>query len=102
MRIVKTIELLWTFYKSFLFVSLFFTALGLQLTWKYGFSVFWNVLWLKLATLALTWFFTNEFKSKEYYYYHNLGLSKTLLWVTIILFDLAVFILLFITLSHFK
>ncbi len=101
-RFLKTIQLLWTFYKSFLFVSLLVTGFCLQLIWKYDFRIFGNTLWLKLATLALIWFFINEFRSKEYYYYQNLGISKTLLWSATILFDLAIFIFLVVTLSYFK
>jgi len=102
MTIVKKAGFLWTFYKSFLFVSLVVTAFCLQLVGRYGIGAFGDALWLKLATLGLTWFFINDFRSKEYYYYQNLGISKILLWTSTILFDLALFIVLVIILSHFK
>ena len=102
MQLLRTTKLIWTFYKSILFVSLTSTAFCLVLLWKYGFNKFGDVLWLKLATLALTWYFTNSFKEKEFYYYQNLGASKMLLWSATLIFDACLFILLTIQLSYIK
>src|SRR4051794_7103436 len=102
MRPLKTIRLLWTFYKSFLFVSLVMTAFLLSIFWKYGFPVFFGLFWLKLATLGLTYYFINSYKSKEYYYYQNLGVSKVLLWTATLTFDFVLFILLIVQTYKFK
>ena len=102
MQPLKTLRLLWTFYKSFLAVSLCITACGLGIFWKYGHSVFVGVLWLKMATLALTFYFINSYKNKEYYYYLNLGISKPLLWSIPILFDVALFIVLLVQINKFR
>ncbi|MEP6749020.1 MAG: hypothetical protein ABJB86_14910 [Bacteroidota bacterium] len=102
MKFLKTIRIIGTFYKSFLLASVLVTACCLGLFWQYGFSIFAVIFWLKAATLAVTFYFINKYKSKEYYYYQNLGLSKALLWGTIIAFDFSLFILLIIQLYKFK
>jgi hypothetical protein len=102
MRPLRTIKLLWTFYKSFLLVSLLVTAFCINVFWKYGFSIFFAIFWLKLATLALTFYWINSYKSKEYYYYNNLGVSKVLLWAVTLSFDFALFIFLIIQTHKFK
>ena len=94
MHLFKTIRLIWTFYKSFLFVSLLITTCCLCLFAKFGFKIFIGLFWLKIATMALTWFFINSYKSKEYYYFQNLGISKALLWTTTFIFDFTLFIFL--------
>lgn len=90
----KTIRLIWTFYKSFLFVSLLITTCCIYFFDKFGFKVFIGLFWFKIATMALTYYFINSYKSKEYYYFQNLGISKALLWTATLLFDFALFIFL--------
>ena len=96
MRTLRTIRLIWTFYKGFLFASLIITACCLYYFWLYGFSVFTAIFWLKTISLATTSFFMNAYKVREFYYYQNAGISKLLLWISVICFDMAVFILLII------
>jgi hypothetical protein len=102
MRPFKTIWLILTFYRSFFFVSLVIAACSLSIFWKYGFSVFFGLFWLKIATLGLTYYFINSYKSKEYYYFQNLGVSKVLLWALTLTFDFALFIFLIIQTYKFK
>ena len=102
MRLLRITKLIWTFYKSFLFASLFSTVVCLSLLWTYGFSKFGDVLGIKLASLALICFFTNSYKAKEFYYYQNLGISKTILWSATLVFDTCFFIFLTVQLSHLK
>jgi hypothetical protein len=83
-------------------VSLVITTCSLTIFWKYGFSVFFGVLWLKVATLGLTYYFINSYKKKEYYYYQNLGVSKVLLWTVTLSFDFALFLFLIIQTYKFK
>lgn len=96
MRVFRTIRLIWTFYKGFLFSSLLITACCLYYFRIYGFAVFAEVFWLKIVSLALTSYFINDYKDREFYYYQNAGISKLLLWFSVIFFDMAVFIILII------
>ena len=42
----------------------------------------------------MTYYFINIYKNKAYYYYLNLGISKALLWTTILIFDIVLFLFL--------
>jgi len=93
MKILKIISLVWTFYRSFIFASLLITASCIGLFWEYGLSIFAILFWFKVATLGVTYYFINSYKYREYYYFQNLGISKTLLWAATISFDLFLFVL---------
>jgi len=50
--------------------------------------------------MALIFFYIREYKSNEFYFYKNLGISKKALWTFSISFDLIIyFIVIIIALS---
>ncbi len=100
MRLFKTIQLIWTFYKSFLLLSAIITFFCVRAFWKYGFASFFGIFWCKIATLGLTYYLVSTYKKNEYYYYQNLGVSKTLLWTVSLSFDFALFLFLLILTNH--
>lgn len=102
MHLLKMVRLIWTFYRSFLLSCIIITVCCLSLFWKYGLSIFTSLFWFKAATLALTYYFINSYKSKEYYYYLNLGVSRHLLWIAALGFDFALFLFLIIQTYKFK
>ena len=102
MRILKTIRLIWTFYRSFFVLSLLLTTCNLILFWEYGLGIFVELFWLKVLTLAITFYFINSYKNKEYYFYQNLGLSKVLIWTTSLIFDFVLFIFLIILIYNLR
>jgi len=102
MRPLKTIRLIWTFYKSFILASMVITICCVSISWNYGFSVFVELFWFKIVSLGLVFYFINNYKRKEYYYYQNLGISKLLLWATTLIFDFTLFIFLIIQTYKFK
>ncbi len=101
MQLLKTIRLIFTFYRSFLFASLIITFCCVILFWEYGFGIFTAIFWLKGITLAITFYFIHTRKAKEYYYYQNLGISKVLLWTSTLIFDFALFIFLVTQIHNF-
>ena len=102
MRPLRTLRLIWTFYKSFYLISILLTICCLVFFREFGLGVFTTLIWFKIATLGLTFYFIHSYKDKEYYYYQNLGISKRLLWITTLSFDFALFILLIIENYQFK
>src|SRR5580658_3356365 len=94
MRIFKTIRLVWTFYKNFLLLSLLITLICVGLSWEYGYGIFSTLFWLQAGTLAITYYFIDSYKAKEYYYFQNLGVSRTVLWTSTLLFDFVLYLLL--------
>ena len=97
MKFRKTIRLLLTFYKNFFFFSFLMTLICMGLFQEYGMSIFSTLFWLKLSTLGMTVIFIRSYKSKEFYYYQNLGLSRTFLWVSTLGFDFILYLLLLTT-----
>jgi hypothetical protein len=72
-------------------VTLLITSIALVFFFQDGFRIFNGILWLKIATNALVWYFINSFKAKEFFYYQNLGVSKRLLWGSALSFDFNLF-----------
>lgn len=102
MRSLRTIRLIGTFYRSFLLFSFIITVSCLSLFWKNGTSIFVVLFWFKITTLGLTYYFINSYKSKEYYYYLNLGVSKATLWTAALCFDFALFLFLINQIYQFR
>lgn len=61
-----------------------------------------SIFWLKILTLGVTFLFVNQLKKKEYYYYRNLGIGKTLLWTATLLFDFVLFVVLLILTNQYS
>jgi hypothetical protein len=61
---------------------------------EYGFGIFTVLFWLKLATLTLVFYYIRSDKKREFYYYQNLGLSRSFLWTTTLLFDFCLYLFL--------
>ena len=64
------------------------------LFWEYGMSIYAVLFWFKLFTLGVVFVFIRSYKSKEFYYYLNLGLSRTVLWISTFCFDFSLFLFL--------
>ena len=101
-RLFKTIRLIWAFYMNFLWPSVILTAFCLRAFWVFGFDSFFGIFWCKVLTLGLTYYLINSNKKNEYYYFQNLGVTKTLLWAATISFDFILFLLLLILTYHLK
>jgi|SaaInlStandDraft_4_1057021.scaffolds.fasta_scaffold91655_1 hypothetical protein len=93
---MKTIRLILTFYKSFAFISLLITCTCLGLLYGFGAKGIYMIqalFWFKIITLALTVYFVNIYKKNQFYYYKNLGLSRLIIWIPIIVFDFLLFLI---------
>jgi hypothetical protein len=101
-RYLKTIQALYTFYKSYCFFSALITFLCVRAFWLHGFTSLSGIFWFKILTLGVTFFFVNQLKKKEYYYYQNLGIGKTLLWTATLAFDFVLFIILLILTNQYS
>lgn len=92
---MKTLRLILTFYKSFALLSLLLTSTCLFIIYKYGnngIHILQVLFWFKLGTLGLIFYYINNYKKKEFYYYKNLGISKQKLWIPILFFDFSLFL----------
>ena len=93
---LKTIRLLFTFYKGYWIPSIIITLFCIYFFKLNGESALGVLLWFKLLTLGLFVFFIENYKKKEFYYYQNLGISKSILWISTLVFDFALFVVLII------
>lgn len=93
---MRKIRSILDFYQSFAFTSVLITAVCVFFTCKFGIEAFAPLFWFKIAALGLIYYIVNTYKSDELYYFKNLGLTKRVLWVSALLIDLGLFILLLI------
>ena len=96
--ILRKLQLIFTFYKSFAPVSGLITLLCGSISYAHGINTFTTLFWFKVITLGLIFLYLYAYKKKELYYYRNLGLSAQYLWSVTLILDMVFFISL-ITLS---
>ena len=92
MQLLIVIRLLLTFYRNFLISTNLLTGCCVWILLENGLGSVIILFWFKVITLALIFTFVNSHKSKEFFYYQNLGLSRRLLWISTLAFDLLIFI----------
>lgn len=90
---MKTLRIILLFYKPFAFTSFFLTATCGVTIYYYGIIIFQVLFWFKLITLGMLYFYINSYKSNEFYYYKNLGLSRSRLWISVLVFDFCFFLI---------
>jgi hypothetical protein len=81
------------FYSGYLPASLLITICCDMLYARWSTGITGVLIIFKLATDLLVLWLVNEYQSRRYYYYHNLGLSKRSLWSITLTADFAVFLL---------
>ncbi|HVU58106.1 MAG TPA: hypothetical protein VHD83_23760 [Puia sp.] len=96
MKLSAILRLLLTFYKSFFLFALLVTLACALLFWEYGPSILKVIVWFKLLTQGLTWYFIRTYKRKEFYYYRNLGIRDSILWSVTLALDLSLYTVLLI------
>jgi lipopolysaccharide export system ATP-binding protein len=101
LRLLTTIRSLLTFYKSFFVPSFLITLICCFLFLEYGTPILLVLHWLKLSATAIIFFYIRAYKTKEFYYYRNLGLPTALLWLSTLALDLLLYLLLLIITHSF-
>ena len=92
----RIIKLYFRFYQSFCFSSI---LISLAYAWVFlynGIAMFAPLFWFKIITLALLYYLVNGYKSKEFYFYKNLGADKKALWIFAISLDLIIYFIVII------
>ena len=101
-NIYRTLRLIINFYTSFALVSWIITIVSVIIIYTNGIRVFIFLFWIKIISFGLIFYYINEYKKFEFYYYKNLGLSKRFLWITIFSFELILFITLLLLTMKIK
>jgi len=58
--------------------------------------------WLKIISLLIICQFIRTYKTNEFYYYRNLGVSTPALWLSTISFDLATYFAIIFLVNKFR
>lgn len=98
----RTLNLLYRFYLSFCLVSIIMTLVSMVLLFQLGLGAAVIILWFKIITMVIFAWYINSYKSKEFYYYRNLGLSKFKLFAWTLGFDFVVFVLLMVSVNFVR
>lgn len=97
---MRASRLLFTFYRSFALASLVITLTCLSIIYSWGIGAFNAMFWFKIITLGLIFYYIQTFEKDAFFYYKNLGLTKKILWIVTLTFDVLLFLLLiFLTLK---
>ena len=97
---MKMSKLYFTFYKSFCFTTITISLLCAAVFLRNGISAFSPLFWFKMITVAIVYYYIKEYKSKEFYFYKNLGVSKKGLWIFAVSLDLIIYLILIIVSVH--
>jgi hypothetical protein len=84
------------FYQSFCFTSILISLLCGFLLFGGGSAFYFSLFLFKIITSGLIFFYMREYKSKEFYFYKNLGISQKALWIFSAIIDFAIFFLIII------
>lgn len=88
---IRKIGLLFTFYRYYIWVSLFITLSCAFFLWKNGIAAYPALFWFKIFTMGASFYLINEYRKQQYFYFYNFGLSKKALWIFSLAFDLLLF-----------
>lgn len=101
-KIIKTLSLIFRFYYNFIFATSIVTLFCIKTYYDSGFETLSSLFYLKIITLAITVYFVRIFKSKELFYYQNLGVSSTFLWTTTLFIDFFIFVITLIITAYLR
>lgn len=92
-----------TFYRNFFWLVLSISFFGCWLIWMYGSWQFMVlVFWMKVFTNILLGIFIHLFSPSQFYFFKNLGYSKSRLFAFTFILDMVIwFLLSFTTLKLF-
>src|SRR5690554_5779155 len=91
MQLLKRLRLLTTFYQSFFATTFLISMVCTYLFYVYGLNVLKILILFKIFIMLIVFFYINSYKSHDFLYFQNLGLSKSLLWVSVITIDFILF-----------
>lgn len=89
---MKIVRSFLTFYSSFFALSVIIDVICLYIIIKSDFMLFPVTFWFRAVVMATIFYFINDYKRKEFYYYQNLGVSKRFLWAATYIVDTLFFL----------
>jgi len=91
LHVSTSMRVILTFYKNFSWLVLAISLLGCWLIWLYGsWQYMIVVFWTKVLTNTLLGLFIHIFSPSQFYFFKNLGYSKTRLYTYTFIFDMVI------------
>lgn len=94
------LKAIWAFYKHYSVSSILFTLFCAWLFWEY--DALFQIMFIKLATGWLIWYFIISFHSQKLFYYYNLHVHKRTLWGGYFFIDFFVLVFILVTIRFLK
>jgi len=90
----KIIRSLYTFYLNHFLIGFILSFCCAYIYNVYGcnYKTLPFLFWFKVITMSIIWYAVKTNKRKEFFYYQNLGISKTLLWTVTLGIDFILFV----------
>ena len=95
--ILRGLRLYWSYYRTFCFPSLILSVWITILALPHGAAEAVFAFWIKLFTLGLILTFSWNLRTREFYYYRNLGIGTRSLLVVTFCLDLALYLAIWFT-----
>ncbi|GAA4434450.1 hypothetical protein GCM10023091_09430 [Ravibacter arvi] len=89
---MKTLNLIFRFYKSFCLATLLPSAFLLYSASPDVLKVFGLAFKFKILSLILVLALVYQYKRSQFYYYRNLGLSRNVILVSVFMLDMMIFL----------
>lgn len=95
---MKKIHLIFYFYKSFALASIIISGFLCYLInlWERNGLIISILIFFKIITLGIIYYFINDSHKDEFIFYKNLGLSEKHLWISTISFDFMIYFIMII------
>ncbi|AFL96284.1 hypothetical protein Q787_00265 [Ornithobacterium rhinotracheale H06-030791] len=100
--LIRKFKLVLIYYRGFWILSFIITLWCMYMIYTYGLSAVSNAFWVKVISLGLIFLYQREYKSRNMYYYLNLGVSKSFIWSSIVSLEFIVFISLTIIINYLR
>jgi hypothetical protein len=94
MNISRSLRIICSFYSSVAGLSTLTNISCAVAYYQNGYQALVTAFWIKALLAALTCYFINTFRAREFYYYRNLGFPRTKLWLYTLVLDTSFFIIL--------
>lgn len=101
-KLKRNIRILVAFYSYFWIPSVVINLLFAMAYLRDGYQALISAFWIKLVLNAVTVYAIHTFKSKEFYYYRNLGFTNTTLWTSAFIADFVLFFFIAFILHFFR
>src|SRR5690606_9442596 len=101
MKLKKFLRLYFTFYRYFIVSGISISIVCTYLNFISEKQLLSALIWFKIITLVINYFYIRKTKRSQFYYFKNLGIDKNELFAVCFSFDFLIFIAMISISSNF-